>query len=59
MQILALRYQGKISRIVSMNGSIERVTDQGLVIVPSMGTDDYDVYVSQNGKLVLAKRFDY
>ena len=51
-------YKGKPT-YSDVDGSIERVTDQGLVIVPSMGTDDYDVYVSQNGKLVLAKRFDY
>lgn len=51
-------YKGKPT-YSAVDGSIERVTDQGLVIVPSMGTDDYDVYVSQNGKLILAKRFDY
>lgn len=51
-------YNGKPT-YSDLDGSIERVTDQGLVIVPSMGMDEDDVYVSQNGELVLAKRFDY
>ena len=51
-------YHGKPTESY-LDGSIERVTDQGLVIVPAMGMDDDDVYVSQNGELVLAKRFDY
>ena len=56
---IALRvYNGKPT-YSDLDGTIERVTDQGLVIVPSMGMDEDDVYVSQNGELVLAKRFDY
>jgi hypothetical protein len=51
-------YNGKPT-YSDLDGTIERVTDQGLVIVPSMGMDEDDVYVSQNGELVLAKRFDY
>ena len=51
-------YKGKPTKSY-LDGSIERVTDQGLVIVPAMGMDDDYVYVSQNGELVLAKRFDY
>lgn len=51
-------YHGKPTNSY-LDGSIERVTDQGLILVSAVGQEDYDVYSAQNGEIVRAKRFDY